>query len=265
MKRFVSSLRIFLSSSWLSYISLFAWTSPQAYLACVILAPIGQMLFFVLLGISATGKASADFYIIGNAIQMAAINGIYGVTFVIGGERNSGTLIYLLGSPANRLSIFLGRTVFNILNGIFTVIVGLALGLLLGLDLSHTNLLSLFVTILISTFSACGFGLLLGSLSLLSVNVMFLNNTIYFLLLLFSGANLPIDKMPSWVQTIGSYLPLSRGIQSARLLVSGAYLADVWPLLFGEIAIGTLYAFLGLALFKSLELLARHKGSLEYV
>lgn len=162
----------------------------------------------------------------------------FGLTIVIGGERSAGTLMYLVGSPAIRLAVFWGRALFNILDGIGTVFLCLAWGLLLGLDLSHANLAGLALTILIATISTCGLGFLVGSRSLASLDVMCMNNTAYFLLLIFSGANLPLDKMPAWMYAISTSVPLTRGIQAARLFVNGAALPDVTPLLAGELAIG---------------------------
>lgn len=263
MRALLASLRIFISGAWLSYIGLFLWTQPTWYIACKVLAPITQMLFFVYLGMVATGRNTAEFYIVGNALQMAAANGIFGVTMVVGGERNAGTLVYLVGSPGNRLAIFLGRALFNVLDGTFTVLICFAWGMLLGLNLSHANLPGLAFTILIATISTCGLGLLMGSLSLLSVNMMFINNTMYFLLMLFSGANLPLERMPTWIQALSRILPLTRGIQSARLLVNGAPIGEVLPLLTGELAIGLAYALIGFALFRWIEFQARRHGTLE--
>jgi len=264
MHRLVASIRIFFSGAWLAYIALFRWTQPASYLASKVVMPLSQILFFTFLGVSATGRASAEFYIVGNALQVAAVNGIYGVTMTVGRERNEGTLIYLIGSPANRLVIFLGRATFNILDGMLAVLLGFTWGvLLLGLDLSAANLPGLALTILLTTASTCGLGLLMGSLSLVALEVMFVNNTVYFLLLLFSGANIPLDKLPGWMQTISAALPLTRGIQAARLLVAGASLAEVWPLLAGELAVGLVYALAGFTLFSWFEAQARRRGTLE--
>ena len=65
--------------------------------------PLTQMLFFTFLGSFATGPENAHFYVIGNAVQIAAVSGIFGVTMSVGGERWSGTLVYLFGAPANRM------------------------------------------------------------------------------------------------------------------------------------------------------------------
>ncbi len=65
------------------------------------------------------------------------------------------------------------------------------------------------------------------------------------------------------MQTVSAVLPLTRGIRSARLLVKGASLAEVWPLLAGELAIGLIYALAGFALFSRFEAQARRRGTLE--
>jgi ABC-2 type transport system permease protein len=264
MQSLIASLRIFASGAWLAYIALFRWTEPTSYFASKVVMPLSQILFFTFLGVSATGRGSAEFYIVGNALQIAAVNGIYGVTMTVGRERDEGTLIYLVGSPANRLSIFLGRATFNILDGMLAVVLGFMWGVvLLGLDLSTANLPGLALTILLTTASTCGLGLLMGSISLVALEVMFVNNTVYFLLLLFSGANLPLDKLPGWMQTISAGLPLTRGIQAGRLLVNGASLSDAWPLLVGELVVGLVYAMAGFALFSWFEAQARRRGTLE--
>ena len=263
MHGLATSLRIFVSSARLSYVALFAWAQPASYVASKILAPLLYMLFFVYLGISATGRDTAEFYIVGNALQLATFSAIFGVTMAVGGERNAGTLIYLVGSPASRLAIFLGRVFFFILDCTLGVTIGLIVGVLLGLDLTTANLPGLALTILLTSASTCGLGLLLGSISLTALNVMFVNNAVFLLLLILSGANLPLERMPTWIRLVGSGLPLSRGIQSARLLTDGALLVEVWPLLRGEVAIGIIYALAGFAFFRWFEFQARRRGTLE--
>lgn len=264
MKNFLNGFRLFWQGAILGYVALFHWLRPIQYAASKIVMPLAQMFFFVYLGTFATGQDNAAFYIIGNALQIAAVSGIYGVTMSIGGERNEGTLPYLFGAPANRMLIFLGRAFMNIIDGAIGVVIAFFWGVvLMGLDLSHTNIAALTLTIIITTLSTCGFGLLLGSVALVTVNVMFINNLVYFLLLIFSGANVPLQSLPAWVQAISSALPLTRGIAAARLLVGGASLAEAGPLLLGELGIGLMYSLLGYVLFTVFEVEAKKRGTLE--
>ena len=69
--------------------------------------------------------------------------------------------------------------------------------------------------------------------------------------------------MPAWVQVTSSVLPLTRGISAARLLVQGANLAEVTPLLLGELAVGLMYSLFGYLLFAVFEVEAKKRGTLE--
>jgi ABC-2 type transport system permease protein len=264
MKTLTNNLRLFWQGALLSYIALFHWMRPIQYMASKILMPLAQMFFFVYLGTYATGADNRSFYVVGNALQIAAVSGIYGMTMSIGGDRDSGTLGYIFGTPANRLIVFMGRAFMNIMDGALGVVIAFVWGVvLMGLDLSQTNIPALALTIIITTISTCGLGLLMGCLALITVNVMFVNNFVYFLLLIFSGANIPIAQLPVWIQAISYALPLTRGIAAARLLVDGAGLAEVTPLLLGELAVGLVYFFVGYILFAVFEVVAKRRGTLE--
>ena len=259
----ISNLRMFYEGARLSYIALFHWLRPSTYLASKIIMPLNQILFFTFLGVY-SGLNNRDFYVIGNAVQMAAISGIYGVTMSIGGDRWAGTLPYLFGAPSSRLIMFLGRAFFHILDGAVGVIFGLVLGVVvLGLDLSQADPLLLFLAIVSATISTSGLGLLLGSMSLVTVNVWFFNNTLYFLLLLFSGANIARDDMPAWMVTVGDLLPLTRSIEAARRVAAGGSFSDISGLLTTEILLGLFYASFGFTFFRWIEFQARRRGTID--
>jgi ABC-2 type transport system permease protein len=266
MSKLWLNVRLFLQGAVLSYIALFRWLRPSAYLASKVIMPLNQILFFTFLGMYATGRDSASFYVIGNAIQMAAVSGIYGVTMSIGGDRWDGTLPYLFGTPANRMTMFFGRAFVHVFDGMLGVVLGLMWGVvLLGLDLSQTDPLTLGLIILITTVSTSGLGLLMGCFSLITRHMMFVNNTVYFLLLVFSGANVPLTVLPGWMRVVSQLLPLTRGIASARQIISGAALAEAVPLLVGELLIGLMYIFLGYSLFRWFEFQAKRRGTLEAI
>lgn len=140
MSKVIANIRLFFQGAVLSYIALFAWFRPSQYIATKVVGPLAQILFFTLMGKFGTSGESADFYIIGNAIQITALSGIFGVTFSLSGDRWNGTLPYLFGTPANRMTMFLGRAVIHVIDGIFGVLIGFTWGVtLLGLNLANTD------------------------------------------------------------------------------------------------------------------------------
>ena len=266
MNGLTKNLRLFWQGTLLSYRALFHWLKPTTYAASKILMPLTQMMFFIALGTYGSGRDNSEFFVVGNAVQIAAVSGIFGVTMSVGGERWTGTLIYLFGTPANRMMIFFGRAFMHIIDGAIGVVLAFFWGVVVfGLDLSQTNLALLALTILVTTFSTSGLGLLMGCLSLVTANVMFVNNTVSFLLLIFSGANLDLKTLPVWMPVISNWLPLTRGIAAARLLVDGANFQAIALLLAQEFLIGLAYGFVGYFLFKQVEITAKRRGSLETV
>jgi ABC-2 type transport system permease protein len=260
------NLRMFFQGATLSYIALFHWLQPSQYLATKVIGPLGHLLFFTYMGKFGSGTESVSFYTVGNAVQLAALSGIFGVTFSITGDRWTGTLPYLFGTPANRLVLFIGRAFIHVLDGALGVLIGLMWGVaLLGLDLAQADIGTLLLTIVVTTFSTAGLGLCLGSLSLVTRNVMFINNTAYLALLVLSGSNIAIERFPNWVQKISMALPMTRGIQAARASIEGTGLDRLGSMLLGEFLIGVFFVSLGYFLFRWFEEQARARGTLEVV
>ena len=96
----MSALRVFFVGGAISYRALFNWISPGMYATTMLGSPLFQILFFTYLGRYA-GSQDDAFFIVGNAIQVAAMSGIYGMTMGIANERQFGTLQPLLATPAN--------------------------------------------------------------------------------------------------------------------------------------------------------------------
>ena len=104
------------------------------YVPTMLGGPIFQILFFAYIGRFA-GSQSDEFFVVGNAVAICALGGIFGMAMTIGGERWTQTLSSILVTPANRLALFLGRALPNIANGVIVSAVGFVVGWLL-LDFS---------------------------------------------------------------------------------------------------------------------------------
>jgi ABC-2 type transport system permease protein len=256
--------RIFARSTWLQYVALFQWATVRGYVGYKLLLPVTQILFFVELGVYATGRQNALYFALGNAMQITANAGIFGVIATVANERQYGTLPMLLGSPANRLVTFLSRAIVNTLDGILSVVVAMALVFVLfGINLQHANLWLLGLCVLVVSLTTSGLGLLFGSVGLIMRDAIVIANVIYYLMLVFCGINFPVDRLPVVMQVIAYSLPLTRGVQAARLAAAGAPFSAISGLLAGELAVGVIYAALGYALFRWLENQARHGGLQE--
>jgi ABC-2 type transport system permease protein len=264
MKHLFAETAIFGRSTYLQYVALFQWATIRGYIAYKVLLPVTQILFFVELGVYGTGRQNALYFALGNALQVTAQAGLYGVISTVANERQFGTLPMLLGSPANRLVTFLSRAIVNVLDGIVTVLIGLAVTVLIfGLDLHRANLLLLGLCVLLISMTTAGLGLLFGSLGLIMRDAITIANVVYYLLLVLCGINFPVSRLPGALQVVSYSLPLTRGVEAARGAAAGASITQVGGLLAGELIVGVAYAMLGYILFRALEGYARRGGLQE--
>ena len=110
---------------------------------------------------------------------------------------------------------------------------------------------------------SCGMGLVLGSLSLRTREAWEITSMISILLYILSGVNFPINVLPKFLQAISYSLPLTRGIQAARLAMNGADWSTISPLFIGELLIGLIYIVAGYMLFIWFEKLSLVDGQIE--
>ncbi|HKV88435.1 MAG TPA: ABC transporter permease [Candidatus Dormibacteraeota bacterium] len=264
MSRISQEAAIFARSTYLQYVALFQWASVRGYIAYKVLLPVTQILFFVELGVYATGRQNALYYALGNAMQLTANAGIFGVIATVANERQYGTLPLLLASPANRLVTFLSRATVNVIDGMATVVVGLGIAVVIfGLDLSHANIPLLGACVLIISLTTAGLGLMFGSIGLVMRDAIIIANVVYYLLLIVCGINFPVSRLPAALQLVSYSLPLTRGVQAAREAAAGGSLGQVSGLLAGELLVGMLWALGGYLLFRVLENYARRGGLQE--
>ena len=256
-------VRVFFIGGYIAYRALFNWIRPAHYVPTLLGGPMFQILFFAYVGRYA-GLRDDTFFVVGNAVQVSAMAGIYGPAMTVAGERWTQTLSPLLATPANRLALFLGRALPLLAQGLIVSAFGFFVGwALLDFDPGEANVPALVAAVVASAFACTSFGMLLGAFGLRARDAMFGANLVYFLLLLLAGVNVPVDELPGWLQPVSSVLPLTHGIAAARELAGGAPLADVSGLLLTELTIGALYALGAYALFRVLEAQSRRRASLE--
>jgi ABC-2 type transport system permease protein len=259
----VNWLRVFFVGGVTSYRALFAWLNPWVYVPILLAYPLFQILFFAYLGRGVDFK-SDSFFLVGNALETAAVAGLFGMGHVMGNERWFQTLPALLCSPASRLALFLGRALPTVANAVAVSVFALAVGaLVLHVPIGLHAVPPIALAILACSFACTGLGMCFGALGLRARNVTVLMNLVNGVLLVVCGVNVPLDRLPGWTQAISKALPLTHGIEAARRGLAGAGVGDVGGLLLAETALGAAYTALGLALLRLLEREARRTASLE--
>lgn len=254
---------MFFVGGYMSYRALFHWLTPWVLIPSFLIAPLFQILLFVYIG-RAAGLQSDEFYVIGNALQYAAIPCLFAMGNAISNERWQQTLGAVLATPAHRLPLFVGRALPVIVNGVavaaFAFVAG---GALLGIDVPLSAVAPLALVIVVTTFSCTGLGLVNAAISLRVRETAVLSNVIFGLLLIFCGVNIPLDDLPGWMSTTAQGMPLTHGIEAARKLADGASLRKVDQLLAAETLIGSVYVVAGYSLLRYFEWESRRLATLD--
>lgn len=253
----------FFRQSVISFKALFGWLDPKIYILVKVINPIFQLIFFCLLAKYTYNTNDIKPWVIGNSIILCTYNCIFGVGTILSNDRRFGTLKLVTASPTNKFYIFISRALMHIIDAFFTVSIGFIAGaLIFGINFTGVNISLLVLTILIAMISATCFGLIIASLGLVTRDMNLIMNSTAMVLMLLSGANIPISNLPKVLQKISYYIPLSRSIQAAKLIGDGIY-TGIYSLIGQELLIAVIYALIGFIMFKITERLALKTGSLE--
>ena len=259
----MTSVRIFFIGGLMSYRAMFNWLNPWILVPSMIVEPICQVLLFAYIGRSA-GVGNDEFYVIGNALNFAAIPCLFAMGATISGEREGHTLGIVLATPARRIPLFLGRAMPVIANGWAVAMVGVLAGvLLLDVSVPAGSWPGVLLVVVVTSISCTGLGLAMGALALRVRESAVLGNVVFCVLLVFCGVNVALEDLPHWMATVGPWLPLTHGIEAARLVADGSGLGAVSGLVLRELGIGALYTVIGLAMLRFFEDESRRHATLD--
>ncbi|MEK4059845.1 MULTISPECIES: ABC transporter permease [unclassified Paenibacillus] len=259
-----NNLKTFLSLSLMSYKSLYAFLDIKSFLLIKVLNPFFQLLFFILLIKYSYSPVDVKNHIMNNSLLLGAYNAFFGVGFVMLQERRSGTLSLIVASTINKFHFFIGRAFFHIIDGIFSVFLGLLLScVFFNVGLSIENIIWFFIITICSMFSLMGFGLMIGSLGFYARDLNLLMNLCLFLLWILSGALVPSTNLPIVLAETSKFLPLSNSIEALNLLSGMASYLIIYPELLYEILKGILYFLIGYFSLIYFEKKSRNDASLD--
>ncbi len=249
-----------------SFKGMYGFLRPSIYILVKVINPIFEVIFFSLVAKHAYGGQDITPYILGNAFVLCSSNAFFGVGTIQIIEREYGTLKNIIASPCNKFSSFVSKSLFHIVDGGITVIIGLITGMLIFNLRIPVNILPQFIIILIAAmFSACAMGLLMGSIGLITRDINLLLNVASMILMALSGVNFPIDRLPTVLQYISKILPLTNALQASKELIYNGYAAmdTAIILIFKEFALGIMYCIVAYLVLKSMETMAKRKATIE--
>ncbi|NLB77171.1 MAG: ABC transporter permease, partial [Crenarchaeota archaeon] len=181
-------------------------------------------------------------------VMMSVMTGLPGAITM---ERELGTLDGVMVAPINRLSIILGKTLAQLARGLLQGFIILLLAVTLFGVTIHGSLLLVVGLLLLGVFSFVGLGITLTSVAKDQETATMIMMTTMFPMMFLSGIFFPVKMMPSFMQTISSFLPLTYASNAMRkVMVLGAGIPQIATELIVLIVFGAVLLAIAVPLFK---------------
>jgi ABC-2 type transport system permease protein len=140
-------------------------------------------------------------------------------------EINSGYLANMLLTPVNRSAILLGRVLSDAVRFTLQTGIVLAIAYLMGATFKTgpLGILLIFLTVAFFGIAWSGLALTVGLATKNNETVAAIGSIIVFPLMFTSTALLPAAFLPSWMQTVSNYNPLSYAADAVRALITTGF------------------------------------------
>jgi ABC-2 type transport system permease protein len=174
-----------------------------------------------------------------------------------------GTLESCWITPISRFTILTGRVFMNFFWMIvFNLFTGVGIYLIFKPSW-HLDWFALLLIFTLTMLSNYAFGLLMGGITFVFKEMWSFRDIFTSVLWILSGATFPVEMLPTWAQSLSSFVPYYYSLRDFRAVVlSGAAL----PELTGDLTFLLLFAVVSLltsyALFKRMERVALRAGTL---
>ena len=153
-----------------------------------------------------------------------------GLPHAISYEKDMGTLDGMLVAPTSRWAIILGKVLAQSTRGMIQGFIILLMAVLLFGVVIHGSILLVILLILLTVFSFVGLGILITSFADKEETATMVMMTLMFPMMFLSGVFFPIQQMPSFMQTLASFLPLTYAASAMRkVMVLGAGISAITP------------------------------------
>jgi ABC-2 type transport system permease protein len=243
------------------YASIYTWKS---WLTGWYVRVLSQVIFFALIGKLLRSDQQTWFLLVGNAVMLAAMEGIWALNLV-NWERDSGTLQLLVASPSNPVVVFAARGSYLIADGLVASLGALFVaGPLFGLPLPWPRILLVVPLTLLVGASAYCFGTFLAGVLIRQRRLDgIVSNVGIIVFMTLCGVNVPLAAYPAPVAFVAQFLPLTHGLVAIREVLAGN-LGTAAAQAGLEAAVGLGWLGVCLATFGWFVRHGRRDGSLEF-
>jgi len=262
---YIFVIRRFFSQAWLNAKVHNGGLNLTEFLAYRVGISITTLLLYVLIAQFTTGgTVDLTAWVIGNAFALCIAECVFRLGSTFSFERISGRLRVIIASPTHKLAVVMYNGVASIVISVITISVSFVIGgLLFNVNFGEIHMGMLVTSILVAAFTCVGFGLLLSVFTLITDSMHLVLNAVGSTIIIFSGANFPVNQLPVFVQWVANFLPLYRSVAAANMSMGGSLSQEFGRLIGGEFILGMIFYLLAFALIKVMERISIKRATLE--
>ncbi|MEM3551834.1 MAG: ABC transporter permease [Candidatus Bathyarchaeia archaeon] len=191
-----------------------------------ILMPVSLFIAF-----SIAGQINSSLIVSGltSLVILFGTTSIEAVAIVL--EKQTGTFERLLAAPVSFFTILLGKALAGLFFGlVLAAVILVPLSVMSGTFISNPMLV--FIAIAFSSLTFSALGVLISAYAKWVPEAQMLSNFLRFPMAFLSGTFLPLEFLPSQLQTVARFLPLTYSVEALRISINApaptfTYLLDI--------------------------------------
>jgi ABC-2 type transport system permease protein len=166
-------------------------------------------------------------------------------------EKEKGTLKKIRASPVRPMGLLAGKTLAALFQTAISILIMSTLAaVLLGPKLNW-NIPLLFPVLLLGSVNGIALGLIISCIGRAPQEASNAATTVAIVLQFFTGMYFPIEYLPTYMQDIGKFIPMTYAAQALRdIMIRNATLTDLWMPLTTLIASAIILYLIGILLYR---------------
>ncbi|WP_432661758.1 ABC transporter permease [Wukongibacter baidiensis] len=157
-----------------------------------------------------------SYVILGASMYLFIVRTLLNVSRSLITEARTGTLESLMLAPFDRFGYFIGNMLQQTITTSIEFFISILIGIPFGLNISNVNISSTLLAAFISLVAFFGMSILLASIMLYFRDTYISQNTLFLCIFLICGITFPIEYLPTWVQSISKYIPVTTSLRLIR-------------------------------------------------
>src|SRR5436305_3170477 len=211
------------------------------------------LVFFFVFGQAFGAKQGSVILLVVTMVTVIGIlgNGLWGAGMRAVQEREENILRRYKVTPITPVPLLAASMITGVLIYLPSVLLMLALAnRIYGMSMP-ANLGSYLVFVCIAAMAIRALGLIIAAVVNSNQEAQILINIVYMLMLLLSGATIPLTFMPGWLQTIAQFIPATYvTIGISRILQGGESVLQIWKPVSALLVAGVVGLFIATKLFR---------------